>query len=74
MIGDKPVNLSTLTDISQFLQDQNSKLDEQMIASGGALQAFMINLDQLLSQVEHNEQFRGMESRINLIKETTNEV
>ena len=34
----------------------------------------MTNLDQLLSQVEQTEQFRGMEARINVVKETTNEV
>lgn len=66
--------MSTLTDISQFLQEQNSKLDGQMQASSGSLSAFMTNLDQLLSQVEQTEQFRGMEARINVVKETTNEV
>ena len=34
----------------------------------------MNNLDQLLSQVEQNDQFSGMEARINVVKETTNEV
>ena len=66
--------MSTLTDISQFLQEQNSKLDGQMQASSGSLSAFMTNLDQLLSQVDQTEQFRGMEARINVVKETTNEV
>ena len=28
LINGKPVNMSTLTDISQFLKDQNSKLDQ----------------------------------------------
>jgi len=30
MIGDKPLNISTLTDIAQFLSEQNIKMDGLM--------------------------------------------
>ena len=74
MINGKPVNLGTLTDISQFLQEQNIKLDGQMSVSGDALGALMGDLDQLQTQIGGNEQFRSIQSRITCVKDTANEV
>ena len=44
---DGPVNLNTLTDISQFLSEQNSKLDSQIQNSGDSIEAFTVDLDKL---------------------------
>ncbi len=45
VMGSKPVNLSTLTDISQFLSEQNNKLDNQISISNSSYGTLVADLD-----------------------------
>lgn len=45
MIGDKPLNISTLTDIAQFLSYQNIKMDGLMTQQDKSLTSFSSELE-----------------------------
>ena len=74
LLGGKPVNMSTLTDISAFLAEQNTKLEGQITQSEASLNVLTSDLDVLLTQINGEKKFKSIESRINCVKETTQDV
>ena len=53
-VAGQPLKLNTLTDISQFLSEQNNQLDSQLSVSKQAQDALIADLDGLLAQAGEN--------------------
>ena len=70
-VGGKPIDLSTLTDISQFLSEQNNQLDGQLNASKQAQEALIADLDALLKKA--GEQEHPLATSIAKVKQTTSQ-
>lgn len=51
MIGEKPLNLSTLTDIAQFLSEQNIKMDKLLTQQEKVIATFSSDLDSLQREI-----------------------
>ena len=73
-VGGKPLNLSTLTDISQFLSEQNNVIDGQMSAQKQAIDALSSSLDFLEQQLGVQDSFNQVSMRISNARQTTGEL
>ena len=61
--------MSTLTDISQFLSQQNNQLDSQLETTKAALGALTSDLDRMQQEAGESEQFKPMVASIAKVKE-----
>ena len=73
-VGGKPLNLSTLTDISQFLSEQNNVIDGQMSAQKQSIDALSSSLDFLEQQLGAQDSFNQVSMRISNARQTTGEL
>jgi len=69
-----PPNLSTLTDISQYLSDQNNQLDSQTSSFKSALDSMSSSLELLQAQLGPGDQHNYVLASICALKVKTSEV